>query len=277
MRTKPELKSTRDYTIFELHELNRPLHDDPVLFESMKKHGWLPSSPAQVIQSGPGRYKVVRGHHRLDIAKRLKIAVWYVVDETTTDPWDLEGCRSAWTLSDFAVGKAANGDKHLQAVLEFKRKHGITLLSAASLLGGESAGSNNKARLIKTGGFKVADDLSHAKRVVAVVDKLRDLGIEFAGSAAFVSAISRLIWVPEFEPDILIHKVRLNKSLLEKRGTVEKYLDVIESTYNFAAKKPIPLAFRAREVGKKRKESFGRNNGLYAAKVAAHMERKGAA
>lgn len=111
MRTKPELKCTRDYSLFALHEFNRPLHDDPVLFASMKEHGWMPSSPAQVVPNGDGKLKVVRGHHRLDIAKRLKLAVWYVIDETIADPWELEGsCRSAWSGEDFAIARAAAGN-----------------------------------------------------------------------------------------------------------------------------------------------------------------------
>jgi len=261
MRTKPELKCTRDYSLFELHELNRPLHDDPVLFDSMKKHGWMPSSPAQVVSNGNGHFKVVRGHHRLDIAKRLKLAVWYVIDDTNADPWALEGCRTAWTGSDFAVARASAGDTDVQAVLEFKRKHGIQLGVAASLLGGESAGSGNKVQQIKSGTFKLANDTSHAKKVVSVIDRCRGLGVEFATASPFVSAISLLLKVPEFDPATFIHKLTQNKDRLEKRGTADRFLDEIEALYNFAAKKPIPLAFMAREASKVRRSNFGRGKG----------------
>jgi hypothetical protein len=253
MHIKPELKSTRDYSIFEFHEFNRPLHDDPVLYASMKRHGWMPSSPAQVVSNGNGRLKVVRGHHRLDIAKRLKLAVWYVVDETNTDPWALEGGRSKWTGADFAVARASAGDKDVQAVLDFKRKHGIELGLAASLLGGEAAGSGNKLQMIKTGTFKVAADLSHAKKVAALVDRLRDLRVEFATQSAFVSALSMLVYLAEFEPAVFCHKVAQNKDRLERRSTADRYLEEIENLYNFAAKKALPLAFMAREASKKRR------------------------
>lgn len=253
MRTKPELKCTRDYTVFEMHEFNRPLHDDPVLFQSMKDNGWMPSSPAQVVKSGNGRLKVVRGHHRLAIAKQLGIPVWYVIDETVADPWSLEGCRSAWTGHDFAVARAANGDKDVKAVIDFSKKHGINLGVAASLLGGESAGSSNKMKMIKTGTFKIAGDTSHAQKVVWVIDRCREVGIEFATATPFVSAVSMMVYLPEFDPNVFIHKVRQNKDRLERRGTSDRFLDEIEAIYNFAAKKSVNLAFLAREASKVRR------------------------
>lgn len=253
MHTKPELKSTRDYTLFEFHEFNRPLHDDPVLFASMKKHGWMPSSPAQVVSNGNGRFKIVRGHHRLDIAKRLKLAVWYVVDETNIDPWALEGGRSKWTGGDFAVARASAGDKDVQAVLDFKRKHGVEIGIAASLLGGEAAGSGNKLQMIKAGTFRLSSDLSHAKKVASLVDRLRDLHVEFAAQSTFVSALSMMAYLTEFDPAVFCHKVAQNKDRLERRGSTDRYLDEIENLYNFAARKATPLAFLAREASKKRR------------------------
>ncbi len=270
MRTKPELKVTKDYTLFELHEFNRPLHDDPVLFQSMKEHGWMPSSPAQVVRTSNGKLKVVRGHHRLDIAKRLQLPVWYVIDETVADPWQLEGSTHClWTGADFAVARAAHGDKDVQAVIDFHRKHGLNLGVAASLLGGESAGSSNKLKMIKTGAFKVAPDLSHAKKVVAVTDRLRELGIEFATASSFVSALSMMLYLPDFDPAVLLHKVTQNKDRLERRGTADRYLDEIEAVYNFAAKKAVPLAFMAREAAKSRRAVKCCNNVKGAGKKVA--------
>ncbi|MCR4331556.1 MAG: hypothetical protein NUV34_02445, partial [Sulfuricaulis sp.] len=90
MREKPKLQCTHKYDLFEMHELNRPLHDDPRLLASMQKTGFMPSSPIQCVRNGNGTLKVVRGHHRLTYAKRLGLPVWFVVDDTKTDLFDLE-------------------------------------------------------------------------------------------------------------------------------------------------------------------------------------------
>lgn len=97
MRTdKPQLKVTKDYALFKAHELNRPLSEKPILLESMKAHGFMPSSPLQVEKDRDGRLKVIRGHHRLMYAKRLGLPVWYVIDDSNTDIFDLEGAPSTW-------------------------------------------------------------------------------------------------------------------------------------------------------------------------------------
>lgn len=254
MRTKPELKCTRDYSMFELHELNRPLHGRPDLFESMKAHGWMPSQPMQVIRNGNGRLKVIRGHNRLDNAKKLGIPVWYVIDDSVLDIHKLEGCGgSQWTKMDFVISRASAGDENAKSVLAFARKHGLSLGPAASLLGGESAGSGNKLNQLAAGTFKVAKDIAHAHRVVAVTDKCREIGIEFATATAFVSAVSMMLRLPEFDPDVFCHKVYLHKTRMEKHGSCDRFLDEIEALYNFAAKKTLPLAYMAREASKARR------------------------
>lgn len=71
MHEKPRLQCTHDYTIFESHELNRPLREKPNLMASMARAGFMPSSPIQCQRNGSAKLKVIRGHHRLDYAKRL--------------------------------------------------------------------------------------------------------------------------------------------------------------------------------------------------------------
>ncbi len=243
--------------MFERHELNRPLHDDPVLFASMKEHGFMPSSPIQCIQNGSDRLKVIRGHHRLDTAKKLKLPVFYVVDDSNIDIHDLEVGRSQWTLHDFAISRASNGDVDIAKVLEFQKRHGLTLGMAASLVGGEGAGSNNKASQIKDGTFLAASDMSHANKVVAITDHCREYEIPFATAKGFVSAISMALHVDAFDSAIFIHRVTLNPRLMSKRGTAEQYLVEIEALYNFAAKKQVPLMFLAKDASRKRAANFG--------------------
>lgn len=263
MRDKPKLQVSKNYDIFEMHEFNRPLHEDPRLLASMQKVGFMPSSPVQCVRNGSGKLKVVRGHHRLSIAKRLSLPVWYVVDDSKVDIFDLEGGRQAWTAPDFLSARAAAGNPHYQRLLEFQKQHRLTLGAAASLLGGESAGSNNKVRQIKDGTFKVGTDLSHASTVVSLTDYCTACGIGFANQTAFVAAISMCVRVPEFDPAVFRHRVKLNGSIMRKRGTKNEYLSEIEALYNYSAKcQRIPLAFEAVKVGKARKETFGKQSVL---------------
>lgn len=258
MREKPKLQVTRNYDLFEMHELNRPLHDDPRLLASMQKTGFMPSSPIQCVRNGHGKLKVVRGHHRLTYAERLGLPVWFVVDDSKVDIFDLEGGRQAWTGSDFLRARAAGGNADCERLVDFQKKHGLTLAVAASLLGGQSAGSNNHLRMVKEGTFRVSSDLSHAYQVAALVDYCRASGVSFAGKAAFVSALSMCLRVPAFDQALFRHRVKLHGFVMRPRSTTHDYLKEIDALYNYGAKgNRLALEFEAKEIGRKRQQTFG--------------------
>jgi hypothetical protein len=259
MRDKPKLQVTKNYDLFEMHEFNRPLHEDPRLVASMSKVGFMPSSPIQCVRNGNGKLKVVRGHHRLDTAKRLSLPVWFVVDDSKVDLFDLEGGRQQWTAADFMNARASSGHKDCAELIEFRKRHGLTLSTAASLLGGQSAGSGNHVRAVKDGTFRVAKDLTHAKTVVGITDWCRACGVDFATTASFVAAVSACCRVPDFDADVFKHKVRMYGAQMRRRATREDYIDEIDGLYNYAAKSArIPLAHNAKEISRQRKESFGK-------------------
>ena len=255
------LRKTNKYEIFEMHSLNRPLKDKPYLLESMSKHGFMESSPLQVIQNGSGKLKVIRGHHRLHYAKRLGIPVWYVIDNSNTDIHSLErDSGQSWSGLDFAQSHERAGDKDYVLLMGFKRAHGLPMGAAASLVGGESAGSCNKVKAIKDGTFR-AGDMSHANAVVEITDYCRDLGVEFATQTSFVEAVSAVLRVKEFDPDVFMHRLKLHHGMLTRRGTKKEYLDEIEALYNYHSKQNrMPVRFLAEQVGRDRKATFGRGN-----------------
>jgi len=254
----PKLQVTKDYGLFEMYDFNRHLRKDHVLEESMEKHGWMPSSPAQVIRNSNGKLKIIKGHRRFDISKRKGLNVWYVIDESNTDMFELEAGQSKWSILDFAQARAEGGDGDCIKLLEFWKKHKLPLGAAASLVGGQSAGSSNKKIEIKTGSFEVGD-LKHANQVVRITDRCRELNISFATNSAFVIAVSNSLRIPEFDINLFIHRIDQNGFQMRKRSTVKEYLDEIEAMYNYGAhKNRLSVAFRARDVGKERQRTFGR-------------------
>lgn len=265
----PKLQVTKDYSLFELHDFNRPFHKDRSLENSMGEHGFMPSSPLQVIKNSNGKLKIIKGHHRFEIAKKLGLNIWYIIDNSNTDIFDLEGGQSKWSILDFAQARAIAGDENCIKLLDFWKKHKLPLGAAASLVGGQSAGSGNKKTEIKTGSFEVGD-LKHANQVVRVTDRCRELNLPFATKSAFVIAVSNALRIPEFDIDLFIHRIDQNGSQMRKRSTVKECLDEIEAIYNYGVhKNRISVAFRAKDVGKERQRSFGRIS-----EVKKHKNRK---
>ena len=250
---KAKLEKTTDYSMFQSHELNRPLHKTKLLNNSLLKNGFMPSSPLHCVHNGGGKLKILRGHHRFHLARELKLPVYYVVDDTETDIFELEGdSGSHWSLRDFVHARSQAGDMDCQKLLAFQKRHGISLGAAASLVGGDSAASNNMGRAVRQGRFEVGD-MKHANDVVRVVDLCRELGAEYATNSAFVYALSSVLRIPELDQEHLMHRLRIGYANVNKRSNREGYMEEIEALYNHAARsKRLPIAFRAAQVGRER-------------------------
>lgn len=258
---KFELKSTTDYEMFDLHELNRNLHGSKSLTESMRKHGFRPSSPIHVTRNGDGKLKVKRGHNRLAVAMQLKLPVWYIADDDAMSIQEWEGdSRCLWNVEDFATSYDRAGSDDYRTLLNFQKKHGLTLGAAASLVGGESAGSGNKVRRVKAGTFK-AGDMKHAKIIGDAINLCKECGVDFATSTGFVAALSVAARIPEFDIETFKARVRLYPKMMTRRGGKSEYLDEIEALYNYNAKgKRMPVAMRAHEVGLQRQRGVTGKN-----------------
>jgi hypothetical protein len=256
------LYKTEDYSMFDMHEHNRVIHEDPILLQSMMKNGFLPSSPAHVCQNGGDKFKVMRGHHRIHYAKRLKLPVYFIVDNSNVDIYELEGSTKVrWSGFDFLFSRARAGDEECKALLAYQKKNRLPLGSAADLFGGQTGGSMNKIRDIKRGTFQRGDQ-EHGNKVLSVLGSLDAFKLEFLRSSSFIKALSHALRVPELSFDHLLHKTQTYGSFLHKRATYQDYLEEIENLYNrgLLANKRLPIKLLANAVAQKRKESFGRKD-----------------
>ena len=86
-----------------------------------------------------------------------------------------------------------------------------------------------------------------------IVEGCKRVGIEFAASSAFVSAISKCIRVREFDVRQFMHRIEQQVCKIRKCSTVADYVKEIDSVYNYGAHKTrIALAFLADEAAKGR-------------------------
>jgi len=250
-----KLMVTKDYDLFEMNDLNRGIEEKPGLLDSMARHGFMPSSPIQVttVNGRRDRFKIIRGHHRYHYAKRLGIPLYFVVDDSNTDLHSLERDSSqSWSVTDFAESHERAGDPAYVTLMDFKRKHHLTMGAAASLVGGEGASSHNKLGAIRRGTFKCGD-MAHARAVVAITDYCRELGVPFATNSAFVGAVSAVLRVKEFDASVFKHRLSLHAAMLNKRSRQDEYLEEIEALYNYQARgNRIPLKFLAIQAANER-------------------------
>jgi hypothetical protein len=255
---KQALRSTENYDLFELHDLNRDVERLERLKDSMKRHGYIKAYPLHVIKNGSGKLKVKAGHHRLAAASVLGLPVYYVVSDDKATIQELENATNPWTLKDYLTSYVRQGRPEYIAVQRYVEETGISLGNAISLIAGEEAMSKNKAAKFKDGKFKPGNP-SHAMKIKDIVLFMQSKKIDFASNSLFIGALSKALFVQEFDPARFKKKIAAHKAIFEKQPDVNSYLDVIEAVYNRQSKDKLPISFLAKERAMMRKETFGRD------------------
>jgi hypothetical protein len=270
-RKEDVIYTTYDYSIFELHELNRTVRKNSQKFKdlvkSIKQDGFRREFPIGVFKTESGRFKVVSGHNRLVAAQEAGAGVKFVFIEIPYHPAKMEVGPGQWNQGDFFDSHCNAGEN--PAYLEIRAymdKTGITLNNAVSMFFGQTAGSGNYMQdgNFKTGEF-VIRDREHPKKVGDIVLYLKNIGVEFATQNSFVRALSYIAKAPEFDVDRFKQKAKANYVLFEKQRNVENYVDLIEKVYNHRSKKEdkVPLSFIAQNGARVRSQTFGKKNFVY--------------
>lgn len=256
---KPELRFTKNYSLFEPHPYNREVTNTKVLELSMGNYGFDEGLPIRCVRNGSGKLKITHGHHRFYVARKLGLHVWYVVAENDIPLFESEASGHQWDVRDYTVARSRAGEEDVATALRFHEETGIPLTVALSLMGGEGAGSSNKSKAMKTGKYKLGDR-AHADAVADITKHCEECGFKFAKNNYFVKALDKCLFVPEFDKNLFKRKVSVHSELMGRRRGVDDYLAMIELVYNRQQKHKIPLVFRANEESAKRNVIRGSNS-----------------
>jgi len=249
---------TRDYEIFIVHECNRDIREDPILSASIAKHGFMPAGAIHVRNYDEDRLCIIRGHHRFYEAKKQDSGIYFIVDNTPTEIFDLErSTHTQWSMRDWCLARSNQGNPNYERLVEFQNRHGVSATVAASLLGGQAGPSGNKNDMIKSGTYRVVDNGVYAENVMAVVNACYAAGLEYAKSTSFIGAISGCLRTPEFDMKVFIDKLRRRPTMIRKCTNRYDYLREIDNLYNFGSKTPIALERLVRTNMQNRQKNFG--------------------
>lgn len=258
---KNSVKTSRDYSLFIPHEVNRKVDESRVGFKrllaSMKMNGWLSAYPMHCIKGPGGKLKIKGGHHRFRAAQILGIPVKYVVESDSIPIHELERTGGGiWKSNSFLYSHARQGISEYIELQKFIEDTGITLPLAASMFFGDTAGSGNYSRdgKFQLGNFKFKDT-KHPYTVGNLVTYLRGLGVSYSHEQCFVIALSKAVRVPAFSPERFKKKAKQATHLFEKKRTVQDYLLLIEEVFNYRmiAKSKQNIVFQANQISAERK------------------------
>ncbi|OQB23960.1 MAG: ParB-like nuclease domain protein [Firmicutes bacterium ADurb.Bin182] len=248
---KEVIKTTMNVKLFELLPTNRDTKKTTALTKSMQEHGWLKAYPLYCVRNGNGKYTIIDGHHRFEVACRLGIPIRYVVDEKRVSIFEIDDTTNKWSVEDHLTSQCRAGNVDYHKIKKYINDTGIGILPAISMLYGHSAGSHNVGKIFKKGEF-LCRDTTNADTVRDIVMFMKRCGIVWAHHVKLVSALSRIAFVPEFSPDTLKEKVKSYPYMIQKQPHLEGYMEMIETAYNFRSRTKVPLKFLADEAARKR-------------------------
>ena len=248
-----QILETNNYGKFEMTDFNRDVKTTKLLELSMKRHGWIDACPLHVLRDGNGKLKIKQGHHRFLAAQRIGIPVKYVECNDDATIYELEQPTRRWTMEDYLTSHCRVGLPEYLKVREYCEESGISLHHAISMLGGEAAGSGNFQEVFKEGKYKIRKESIHALLVKDIVLLLKKQSVKFYNTSLLVQAISKILWIKDFNLSRMKSKIKTFSGQLEKKANLDQYLDMLETLYNRQSQAKVPLKFLAYEEAKKRR------------------------
>ena len=252
--TLEELKS------LNVHEFQRNINTAKVkqYMDSIRDNGFWKSHPIVYFICN-GKKIIIWGHHRREACLALKCSAFAaeMQDVTKAESIDLIQAEnwSTWKIGETVALEVRRGNPDYAKLMEYA-KLGISISAASSLLSGDSASSNNYLKHIKSGDFKVKTT-DHADKIAAIITKFPQNKI--IRNSNFIKALSRCLFVKQFDCAAFMKKLATHPGELENRSTIPEFTDIIAGIYNKAARSPIPLRFLADQAAKER-EFGGKNN-----------------
>lgn len=246
-----KLTATKQYSRFDLLLFNRDIRKIERLKKSMTKHGYIPAYPIHMQRNGEGKLSIKAGHHRFVAAKELNLPVYYVICDDAASVHELENATNKWEMRDYLASYCRLGKPEYIRVKDYIDQTGIAITTAMTLLGGQTAGSDNFREAFKSGTYKLGDP-RHAAQVADIVLYCKDCGIGIASRSLLVEALSRVCRVDGFDVEQFKRRVAINAAMVQRQPHLIGYLEMIDEIYNRGSHKKVPLVFLAKEAVKAR-------------------------
>lgn len=257
-----QIKSTKDYSLFEYIKGNRPLgHRVKKMMKSIKRKNMLKDFPilCHPPDKKTGRRGIWDGQYRFEAAKRLGETIYFIDSESVSDISDVShanAIQKPWSPRDYIASFVSQGNKHYIQLQKFLEEFGLPVTTSAALLMGLDAGGGGMLEQVKEGRFAFREEAT-ARKVAGVIQALKPI-VPFAADRSLAQAIIRLMKVKDFDSSRMIKKISAQAIRFRKCASWEQYVDQIEDIYNYRARRAqdiIPLSIEVkRSMARKREE-----------------------
>jgi hypothetical protein len=247
------IKKTKDYEIFKKHESNRELVPANLkrLTFSISTRNLLGMRPILVN----GKMEVIDGQHRLEIAKKLGLEIYYEMQEqlVTKDMYLLNENQSKWKFDDYIHYYCNEGNVNYIKFKYFTEENNLSAFQALILLQeavvkenmGSAVGVNFKAgKFIFPAEEKITRKKELLQKANEVLDRIGELVVEkgkFLANPRFKRAIIFFIGLPDVDCDVFIGKLHYKVGILRPQSSWHDYVNMFCSIYNWKNQLPVSL------------------------------------
>ncbi len=249
------LLNTTDYKQFKTLDSNRPVSEKHVqkLLKQISIKNLLRLNPIIVDK----QKNIIDGQHRLEVAKRLKCPIYYIVDDEVCDNdiANLNSNKSNWSLPDYLKFYCSKGNENYIRLKKFIAKHPkVTVIVAIYIT------TNQNKQTLSTAykdGLFVFDNEEKASDLLAKVDDFKEFDSRFERS--FIVALEQCMTAPEYDHETMLRKVQMQPGKLKRQANQQQYVELLEEIFNYKssvsfANFRLTVAQRAKIAAKKQKE-----------------------
>lgn len=230
---KTTIYETTDYKMFRTVAGNRRLNPHHVinLEKSVAERNLLPQNPIIVSKD---KY-VIDGQHRLAVAKRMKLPVYYIIAEEA----DLHDIRMlnvnvrTWFMDDYLRSYIQQGKRDYIVLKDFAEANDVSVSIALLLLSipNENFHPNLMIREFKEGDFKVAN-LVGAQTLVKQLHDLKPFTEDEAWKDRELIRALQIVY-KRVSHRTIVEKLKLHDLKIEREPSVREYLRSLERVVNF--------------------------------------------
>lgn len=234
-----DVKNTTNYRKFKKIEGNRELNETKLkhIGNSILAHNLLEYNPIFVNES----FEVTDGQHRLEVARRNKLTIYYVVipNSGVDEIVALNTARANWTMQDFMNLWISRGKQDYLVLKQFCDKYGLSVSIALYLLADKSPlGGTGYQRSALESFKKGTFEITGLKRAIELADKLTELKPYLEDPVwkdrDFIQALRVASNFVAY--DRIIAKMKLQRTKFQRQATFKEYLRALEDVCNFRAR-----------------------------------------
>lgn len=241
-----QIQETKDYEVFKNFVCNRKLHEGNLkkLQKSISEDNLLKSRPILIDED----FKVIDGKHRLEVARRMGIPIWYQIHECSKpeDIIKLNNAVKSWGISDYLNFYSKNNHINYLELDKFIEKNKIDVNIALHLLNPQR--DTGFYKNFKEGNYQFPDNSEYLEVItrknmvdetIEYIKKKTSGNKIYLDRVTFYCALVAFFSKEHFQYDVFTKKLQYKLDFMRPCSKKEEYLKILKDIYNWKNHTPI--------------------------------------